>query len=60
MIRGPNIVLEESRNESIKWFFKFFYQSANNNIDEESYIERSLDFSVDISEAHHQFFPVEV
>lgn len=33
---------------------------TNNNIDEESYIERSLDFSVDISEAHHQFFPVEV
>lgn len=38
----------------------FFYQSANNNIDEESYIERSLDFSVDISEPRHQFFPVEV
>lgn len=36
----------------------FFYQSANNNIDEESYIERSLDFSVDISEPHHQFFEV--
>lgn len=33
---------------------------ANNNIDEESYIERSLDFSVDISEPRHQFFPVEV
>lgn len=33
---------------------------TNNNIDEESYIERSLDFSVDISEPHHQFFPVEV
>lgn len=38
----------------------FFYQLANNNIDEESYIERSLDFSVDISEPRHQFFPVEV
>lgn len=33
---------------------------TNNNIDEESYIERSLDFSVDISEPRHQFFPVEV
>lgn len=33
---------------------------TNNNIDEESYIERSLDFSVDISEAHHHFLPVEV
>lgn len=52
MIRCPNIVLEELNDSS-----SFF---TNNNIDEESYIERSLDFSVDISEPRHQFFPVEV